>query len=305
MNDIAPIALFCYNRLDTLEITINSLLNNYLSSESLLFIFSDGPKSNEDEFKVSKVRDYIKSINGFKNIQIIESSINKGLSMSVLDGVNYVFQYHDKIIILEDDLELSNNFLQFINTGLNYYNNSPQIISICGYSPFIKGLSIDQIYFTKRSSSWGWGTWKNKWTLIKWDINSYKTFNSNYINRYNFNKMGSDMSSLLNAHFNNNINSWSIVYCFNQYLLNMYSIHPALSKVRNMGINHYNATNTKNNYYRFRTILDSSNNMNFIFSDNIHLNKFIIKQFIRDNSIFNRIFNKIFILFIYVLKYIK
>jgi len=293
MNNIAPIALFCYNKLDTLKITVESLLKNHLSSDSILFIFSDGPKNNEDLSNVMKVRDYLKGIKGFKNIYIFESNHNKGLSTSIIDGIDYVFQNYDRIIILEDDLELSNNFLLFMNSGLNYYDNCKNILSICGYSPVMKGLSSNQIYFTKRSSSWGWGTWKNKWYLINWDISSYNKFTTKLKNRFYLNKMGSDMSSLLNAYFNNTIRSWCVIFTFNQFLLDMYSVHPAISKVRNIGVSHIYATNTKKNYFRFRTILDTSSITNFNFSDNIKLNNNYINQFKRDNSIYNRFLNKI------------
>jgi GT2 family glycosyltransferase len=293
MNNLAPIALFCYNRLDTLKMTVESLLKNHLSSDSILFIFSDGPKSNEDLSNVMNVREYLKCIIGFKDIYIFESNHNKGLSRSLKDGIHYVFQNYDRIIVLEDDLELSNNFLLFMNSGLNYYDNYKNVLSICGYSPVMKGLSSNQIYFSKRSSSWGWGIWKNRWYLINWDLSSFKKFTYNIKNRYNLNKMGSDMSSLLNYYFKGTIQSWCLTFTFNQFLLDMYSVHPAISKVRNIGISHPNATNTKKNYFRFRTILDTSNVTNFNFSNHISINKYFIKQFKRDNSIYNRFLNKI------------
>jgi hypothetical protein len=297
MNNLAPIALFCYNRLDTLKITVESLLKNHLVSDSILFIFSDGPKNEQDLSNIMKVRNYLKCIKGFKNIYIFESNNNKGLSKSIIDGVDYVFQNYDRIIVLEDDLELSNNFLLYMNSSLNYYKNYKNILSICGYSPVIKGLSSDQVYFTKRSSSWGWGIWKNRWYLINWDISSYKNYTSKFKNKFYLNKMGSDMSSLLYAYFYSSLQSWCIIFTFNQFLLDMFSVHPAISKVRNIGISHLNATNTKKNYFRFRITLDTSNSTIFNFSDNINLNKKYINQFKRDNSIYNRFLNKIAIIY--------
>ena len=44
MSNLAPIALFCYNRLTHLKLTIASLKNNYLQITTL-YIFLDGPKS--------------------------------------------------------------------------------------------------------------------------------------------------------------------------------------------------------------------------------------------------------------------
>ena len=45
----APIVLFCYNRLNHLKKTVNSLKKNKLSEFSELIIYSDGPKNDDDE----------------------------------------------------------------------------------------------------------------------------------------------------------------------------------------------------------------------------------------------------------------
>ena len=44
MNELSPIVLFVYNRLDHTSKTINSLKSNFLANKSILYIYSDGPK---------------------------------------------------------------------------------------------------------------------------------------------------------------------------------------------------------------------------------------------------------------------
>ena len=63
---LAPIVIFSYKRLNLLKKLINSLKKNKLSQKSILYIFSDGPKSLKDGRQVIKVRKYIKKITGFK-----------------------------------------------------------------------------------------------------------------------------------------------------------------------------------------------------------------------------------------------
>ena len=46
---LAPIALFCYRRLDILEQTLEALKNNELAHESDLIIFSDGYKNKAQD----------------------------------------------------------------------------------------------------------------------------------------------------------------------------------------------------------------------------------------------------------------
>ena len=115
-NDIAPIAIFTYRRINLLKILINSLKNNNLSKYSRLFIFSDGWKNNLDKDDVLNVRQYITGISGFKTVEIILRKKNFGLSKNIINGINFVFKKNKKIIVLEEDLELSKYFLNFINT---------------------------------------------------------------------------------------------------------------------------------------------------------------------------------------------
>ena len=61
-NNLAPVAVFVYKRLDFLKILISSLKNNYLSKKSVIFIFSDGWKNEYDKENVLSVRKYIANI---------------------------------------------------------------------------------------------------------------------------------------------------------------------------------------------------------------------------------------------------
>ena len=100
----APIALFCYNRLDTLIPTVTYLQNNHLAIYSTLYVFSDGPKDNIDKEKIYEVRKYLNTINGFKKVIIVESKTNQGLSISIINGINNILKFHESVIVLEDDL---------------------------------------------------------------------------------------------------------------------------------------------------------------------------------------------------------
>lgn len=59
------------------------------------------------------MRGYVKSIKGFKSIHYTFSENNKGLADSIIGGVSQVINQYGKVIILEDDIVLSNNFYHF------------------------------------------------------------------------------------------------------------------------------------------------------------------------------------------------
>lgn len=64
MEKYAPIILFAFIRLDTLCQTVSALENNYLASKSDLFIFVDGPKSNEQKLAQKPLMEYLQGIKG-------------------------------------------------------------------------------------------------------------------------------------------------------------------------------------------------------------------------------------------------
>jgi hypothetical protein len=105
--------------------------------------------------------------------------------------------------------------------------------------------------------------------------------------------MGSDMSLMMKKQMQGNINSWAIRFCFHQFQYQMYSVHPYISKIRNIGLRDKDATNTIQKYNRFKSNFDNSYNKIFFFTNNISLDPIIIKQFIKDNSITSRFLNKI------------
>ena len=82
-----PVVLFVYNRPLHTRRTVEALQGNNLAGESDLFIFSDAAKSQEVEASVGEVREYIRSITGFKSVRIVEREKNLGLANSIIGGV--------------------------------------------------------------------------------------------------------------------------------------------------------------------------------------------------------------------------
>jgi hypothetical protein len=297
MNSPSPIVLFTYKRFELLKITIQCLSDNFLASDSDLIIYSDGANSIDEKLVIDNIRTYLKTISGFKSLTIHESPSNKGLAASIIQGVTDVLKVYPSAIVLEDDLLTSKNFLSFMNQALDFYQDFPQVLSISGYSPNIKSLKEDEVYFTKRSSSWGWACWREKWNKIDWESSYYDNFKNNPILKSKFNEMGSDLSFMMKKQMQGIINSWAIRFNFHQFQYQMYSVHPAISKIKNIGLSDNNATNTIQKFIRYRSIFDKSNNESFFFRSEITLDPIVIKQFKIQNSITLRVFYKILNLF--------
>lgn len=238
--EAAPVVLFVYNRPWHTQQTVESLHKNHLAEKSDLFIYSDANRNEWDRGNVTNVREYIRTIEGFKKVTIIEREKNWGLANSIIDGVTNILNEYGKIIVLEDDLVTSPYFLRYMNRGLEFYQNNRKIMSISGYNlppscmKFPKNF-VDDVYLNYRNSSWGWATWADRWSPVDWDVKDFHQFISNPKQQKLFNQGGDDLTSMLKSQMEGKIDSWSIRFSYAHFKQGMYSVCPHYSYVNNIG----------------------------------------------------------------------
>ena len=104
--------------------------------------------------------------------------------------------------------------------------------------------------------------------------------------------MGSDLTKMLKDQMTGRIDSWAIRWVYSQFRQRLYTIYPTLSKVQNIGTDS-TATNTKDRFNRFNTLLDNSGKENFSFSDEVILHRQYLSQFLKQFSVGTRIKFKI------------
>lgn len=291
--NFAPIILFAFNRPDALKNTIQSLLQNNEAKASDLYIFVDGPRSNKlgEKEKVKEVLEYVKHIEGFKSLHYTFSEKNKGLGNSIITGVNQIINQYGRAIVLEDDLVFAENFLSYMNQGLNRYEKEEKVFSICGYSNKVKKPNDYEYdsYFCTRSSSWGWGTWADRWNSVDWEL---KEWNKCSKMAKAFNKWGgSDCFKMLSDWKNGQNHSWAIRFCFSQFMQEKLSLFPIVSKVKNDGFDGQ-GTNCKK-WSRFKYEFDYRGNKLFNFPTKVIVNKHLYKEAMSYHSIAIRIWSKI------------
>ena len=276
--EFAPIILFVYDRPEHTRKTIEALKKNRWASNSELFIFSDASKNEKSLANVKKVREYIKTVSGFKNISIKESEKNKGLANSIIHGVTGIIDKYGKVIVLEDDLITSINFLEYMNEALDFYGKDTKIWSISAYNLPIKIPENynKEIYLSLRACSWGWATWKDRWGENDWDVGDYSRFILDRKQRKLFNRGGNDMVEMLKDQMEGRIDSWAIRWCYSQFKYGGYCIYPVTSKVQNIGLD---GTGVHCGKSKFGWVeLDSGTNKT-LFCDNLEEDQHILKNF--------------------------
>ena len=247
MNSLAPIILFVYNRPEYTRQTIESLKKSQFASGSELFIYSDAAKTEKNKKLVAEVRDYIKTIDGFRKVIKKEGKENKGLALSITSGVSEILNKYDNAIILEDDLELSPFFLKYMNEALSLYEKEEDVISIHGYVYPVK-KKLPETFFLRGADCWGWATWKRGWKF--YEDNASKLLSEitskNLKDEFDFNR-SYPYTKMLKNQIKGEINSWAIKWYASAFVNNKLTLYPGKSLVRNVGTTvsstHFEETN--------------------------------------------------------------
>lgn len=220
---LAPIVIFCFDRPNHLEKLLISLKSNEEFKESEIYIFQDGFKEDRNFDHWQKVTQVVENgLKGF-NYELIINPTNLGCDPNVVQGINYVFEKHDKIIVLEDDLEVSSKFLAYMNFGLNFFENESNVGCINAFN--LKTNISSDYFFIKGGNPWGWGTWKRAWSLI--NFNSEELLKQ--INNYN------DFNYGLTIDILKNTNAWDVRWYASLYINNKLGLFPKISYVYQNG----------------------------------------------------------------------
>lgn len=239
----APVLLFTYSRAKHTEDTIIALSENELADETEVFAYTCSPGNDEVAPYVEETKNVLKKYSNsslFKSFNIIDKGEHVPLGPAMADAVTEVIGKYGRVIVVEDDIVTSTDFLKFMNDALDFYEDSENVFSISGYSfamDSIKDLE-DSVYMIRRNNPWGWATWKSRWD--NYDILS-KDYLDTVFDRNVRNKLrlwSEDLPMLMDELFLKEgclDKNWEQQMRYRQCVLGMYTVCPKISKVKNIG----------------------------------------------------------------------
>jgi hypothetical protein len=239
---LAPIALFVYKRPDHTRKTLEALSRNSEAKRSSLHVFCDGPKSDAsegDRRAIMDTKSIVRERQWCGEVHVHETESNLGLARSIRQGVTTVLDSHERVIVLEDDIETSPGFLAYMNQALELYASESRVMHISAYVPSTSYQSLlPTSFFHRMMFCWGWATWRRSWNNARWDaLQLTKELSESPGSIYNFDVQGTfPLSEHLRANLEGRSSTWAVFWAASIYLKHGLCLFPGSALVRNIGL---------------------------------------------------------------------
>lgn len=237
---LAPVLVFTYVRLQHLKRTIAALRANTLAAETDLYIASDFARTEADRPKMEAVRRYLKTVDGFRSVQLIKRWRNFGAAENCFAALRVIFERHDRFILMEDDIVTAPGFLAFMNAALRAYGDHPRVLSVSGYCPpiAIPPSYAPDAFFLGRMSAWGCGMTRAMFdsVLPTFSRADHDALLADDARREALAaRGGDDVIAMLRAIAEGRHDAWDVRCMYTQFVRDQLTVYPNGSLVLNIG----------------------------------------------------------------------
>ena len=243
-----PVALVIFRRPDKTKRVLEEIAK---VRPRQLFVIADGPHPhNEAERALCEAsRDVIKTVHWPCEIFTNFADSNMGGPRRQPSGINWIFEYVDRAIILEDDCVPHSTFFEYCKILLDRYENDQRVMHIAGTNYQSEYLPEKaSYYFSRYTHGTGWATWRRAWQHFDanverhWPVlNASGWFEDLSINI----EEKAYWSNLMKRLYEGEIDHWDYRWLFSCWLNGGLSTIPQRNLVSNIGFGP-GASNTTN-----------------------------------------------------------
>ncbi len=243
------VAIFTYNRMEHLKKVLEGLRRNELCHK--VYIFQDKERNARDIVKCSQVKGVISSID-WMEYEYIAGEEHKGCAKSIEEGISYVLERHDAVIVLEDDCVPHPSFLRYMDLCLEKYAEDAKVIGVGG---FAENTGIDSekktedVYACGRTSSCGWGTWKARWKGYCRDYDVLRRIYSDREASRRLGIWGDDLEEMLCSTLMCRVDAWDVFWSLHAIETDKVFILPYKSLIQNIGFDGSGTHSTSDQLY--------------------------------------------------------
>jgi hypothetical protein len=251
MNFKTPVLVIGFNRPDLLSHVLND--NNLLDRK--VYISIDGPRDSTEE---TSVNECVEKAERFKlrhlNTRIRTSQSNLGCKLGVSAAIDWVFNYENEAIILEDDVVPNDFFYVFMDKMLHKHRENHDIWQVSGHCALPSELESMNIYLSQFPQIWGWATWKSRWEKYDRNLESWSgTFllNSGANLLVNKSTALSEYWAMRLNECKSGFDTWDYQWVYSMWVNSAWALSPGRSLCANQGFDE-RATHTKNADFKHR-----------------------------------------------------
>lgn len=233
-----PVLIICYARTKRVINLLNQLDQIGISS---IYIAIDGPKDSFIAELQTQLFDFLETLplHRRNSIKLWRRENNLGVAVSVITAIDWFFDHVESGAIVEDDLEIDNSFFPYLKMSLETFRHNSEIMLISGNSLPQSNFNTDSLQLVNYPQTWGWGTWKDRWTQIRESAyGSSRLHVKNSLSPiHNFWTYGTKRV------LRGQIDTWDIPLALFMFETSTFSILPPVNLVSNVGVDAF-ATHT-------------------------------------------------------------
>ena len=240
ISSFAPVVIPTLCRYEHFKRCVESLSRCIHADKTELIIGLDYPSDPKHESGYRKILQYLDSgIKGFKDVVVLKTDVNIGVGENYKRIREYAFSKYDRLIVSEDDNEFSPAFLDYINTGLDRFEEDVSVMAICGYNyPIDMDGMEDSAYKSQKFSAWGVAYWRKKFDVYINTVYTEEYARSVFLSPFKFCKIFFKNPLLLvgiRSMLKKNALWGDVMREVSHILEHQYAIFPRISLVRNWG----------------------------------------------------------------------
>lgn len=277
------LAIFCCDRSGHLEDLLKSLYPIQGLDHAVVHFFCDFYRSPENKSNWFTTKEIINQTILTYGGNSFFSEVNQGLAKSISSGVTKILDTYDAVVVLEDDLILHPEFINFHLRALQEYHQNSDVFQISGFTLKIQPPDENACYFLPSVATWGWSTWRRAWKDFKIAEVRKQMPKFNFRQRMAFDYWGAySYSQMLESSLAGRNSSWGVLWNWYVYQNNGAVLYPPRSLVYNAGFDgsgiHCGKRSSEHWQLCLEDMQDDCNPSNFFFPSSV---SFLSSQLIR------------------------
>lgn len=244
----APLAIFAFNRPQTLERTLRALqrcegFQGDDGAPRAVYAFVDGPRTGHGTDEQVRVDACAETLERFRReaipqLEIVYRPENIGCAANIRGGIGSVLETHDRIIVVEDDVLASRFFLRYMDAALERYAGDPRIWCVNGWrSRYLNVLArpSDDVALVPRNASSGWGTWRDRWCEVDFSIPGWEVFKADPASMARLVATGADLPGMMEDFWPGRPDVWDVPCTYHMVRHGLFAVEPRLALTKNIG----------------------------------------------------------------------